>query len=97
MSEMTVVTLLVEQLLVVVAALTGMWLWGRRAEVHLLHVLDRFLSRNMSEFGMTDLMNKEITADQQEDDDPEADEDAAFETYMANRLEAERAVGGKVS
>lgn len=93
MSETAVVVLLVGQLLVVVAAMTGMWLWGRQAEVHLLHVLDRFLSRNMSEFGMTDLMNKEITADQQEEANPEAEEDEAFEAYMANRLEAEKERG----
>ena len=47
----------------------------------------------MSEFGMTDLMNKEITADQQEEANPEAEEDEAFEAYMANRLEAEKERG----
>lgn len=69
------------------------WLIGRRHERHLTDVLDRFLSRNLSEFGMTDLVRKEVSVEQQEDVGDESPDDSTFEEWYASRVNAEAVLG----
>lgn len=66
------------------------WLWARSSERHLITVLDRFLSRNMSEYGMTDLIRREVEADQQsESTDDELDE-GVLADWLADRQKNSR-------
>lgn len=77
----------------ILAVGAAFWFVFRQSQKHELSVLDRFLSRNMSEYGMTDLLKKEIEADQDEDQGDEVDEDKVFDAYMANRSAAVEALG----
>ena len=78
---------------VALLALAGMWLWGQRAEKHLVGVLDRFLSRNIQDFAMTDMTRREITADQDEEQGEDVSEDALFDKFLADRQAAVEALG----
>lgn len=69
------------------------WFLNKQAEKHLLGVLDRFLSRNMSEYGMTDLIKKEIEADQDSEQGDESEEDTVFAQYLASRQGAVETLG----
>lgn len=60
------------------------WTMSKQNQRHVEGVLDRFLSRNMSEYGMTDMIKKEIEADQTQDDE-ETHEEEAFDAYIASR------------
>jgi hypothetical protein len=69
------------------------WFLFRQQEKHMLLVLDRFLSRNISDYAMTDLVRREIEADQGDaGTSEEEDEEKAFETYLANRQAAVQAL-----
>lgn len=60
------------------------WVMVKSQQANQLAVLDRFLSRNMSEYGMTDLVRREVEAEQISENE-ETEDDKAFETWLANK------------
>lgn len=91
--EIAVVVLAAAVPLTAVSVGVVFWFFNRQAEKHLLGVLDRFLSRNMSEYGMTDLIKKEIEADQGAEQGDETEEDEVFAQYLASRQAAVETLG----
>lgn len=77
----------------VLSLAAAFWFIFKSSEKHLLLVLDRFLSRNMSEYGMTDLVKREIEADQQGEETDEDREEQILEEYLRNRQSAAEMVG----
>lgn len=91
--ELAVVVLAASVPLTAMGVGAAFWFMNRQHEKHLLGVLDRFLSRNMSEYGMTDLIKKEIEADQDESQGDETEDDAVFTKYLSERQAAVETLG----
>lgn len=91
--DLAVVILAASVPLTALGVAAAFWFMFKQQDKHLLGVLDRFLSRNMSEYGMTDLVKREIEADQGEEVSDDSAEDSAFETYLKERNAAAAIVG----
>lgn len=91
--EIAVVVLAVSVPLTVLAVGAAFWFIFKNQEKFLLNVLDRFLSRNMSDYAMTDLVKREIEADQGEEVGEESEDDQAFDKYLQTREAAAELIG----
>lgn len=92
-----VTLIVVYGLLLLLGGLIAVYLAIREERKHQLDLLDRFLARSYSEYGMTKMIGKEVEIDQSQDTKDDEDIDAAaMEHYQAQlaRMEEELA-GGK--
>lgn len=85
-----IMVLVVAVLVTPLAVASAFFLMRKSDQRHQLEVLDRFLSRNMSEYSMSDMVRKEVEIDQQQDQQgDQVDEDVLFEEFMASKTARE--------
>jgi len=60
----------------------------RKNQQHILQVLDRFLSRNFEEYGMTDMIKKETEIDQGADTAEDIMDDETVQSWLVSSAKA---------